>query len=309
MNDLERQHAIRAESDRNGLHRAWLEDRWLRRRAGADVRARLDAADDPQAAGIPDDLKTGRFGRGRRWVVYWFEPAADGRRRRRKRAFARRADAEAWRAAVGVTGRPGWLDAAAAAAIAAAADRLDPPRGLMIRLLSSMDLSLAELLACDGADVAADGSTLRIRRAHARAEADRRETVPPALRRDLARAARLAGPGPLFAGRRGSRYDHASWSKGVFRPALAAAGLAAAGVTPRMLRGLDADWRGADDDLKGVRLFDADRTAGLLSVTPATLAAWARDGDGVPAILTPAGPRWRQADIEAWIGRHAAAGR
>lgn len=70
-----------------------VSDRWLRKDKPIpkEVYRRLNAARDPSRADIPDELKTREYGKGGRWVVYWWQGS-----RHRKRVFRLRADAEAF---------------------------------------------------------------------------------------------------------------------------------------------------------------------------------------------------------------------
>lgn len=72
---------------------ATVSDRWLRKDKPIpkEVYRRLNAARDPSRADIPDELKTREYGKGGRWVVYWWQGS-----RHRKRIFRLRADAEAF---------------------------------------------------------------------------------------------------------------------------------------------------------------------------------------------------------------------
>lgn len=75
--------------------KAVLEDTWLRKDATAAMRRSLNAhVRDPSKARVPVEYRKDRYGVGDRWMVVWYPP--DGQRRRRK--FASHADAEAFMA-------------------------------------------------------------------------------------------------------------------------------------------------------------------------------------------------------------------
>ena len=78
------------------MAKAWIRDRWLKAKAVVDgvetaptARMRRQVAANPDAADVPDALKTADYGRGMRWQVCW---RADGRQCRE--SFATREAAE-----------------------------------------------------------------------------------------------------------------------------------------------------------------------------------------------------------------------
>lgn len=84
------------------MARAWIKDRWLSKDAPPSVKRLLNsAAGHPErvADRIPDIYKLANYGRGKRWVVCWYENQ-DGVRRERNKSFERKADAEKARTAI-----------------------------------------------------------------------------------------------------------------------------------------------------------------------------------------------------------------
>ncbi|WP_163232826.1 tyrosine-type recombinase/integrase [Bifidobacterium aerophilum] len=82
------------------MARAWIEDLWLTDDATSAERRSLSSAADPAKAKVSPVHRKARFGLGRRWLVYWMEPLPNGGLKRRKKSFAAKDDAEAWRTQV-----------------------------------------------------------------------------------------------------------------------------------------------------------------------------------------------------------------
>ncbi|MBT1167005.1 tyrosine-type recombinase/integrase [Bifidobacterium simiarum] len=84
------------------MAKAWIKDTWLRQDAPANVKRLVNsAADNPgRVVGrIPAEWRLAKFGRGRRWVLCWYE-LVDGRRVERNRSFATKTEAERARTAI-----------------------------------------------------------------------------------------------------------------------------------------------------------------------------------------------------------------
>lgn len=84
------------------MSKAWIKDTWLSKDAPAGVRRLLNAsAGHPERAAdkIPDDYKLAKYGKGKRWVVCWYE-TVDDRQRERNRSFEKKTDAEKFATAI-----------------------------------------------------------------------------------------------------------------------------------------------------------------------------------------------------------------
>lgn len=87
---------------------AWIEDLWIRdsfneKMPDGTTRAvvitsamknSLARARDPFKANVPDGFRKAKYGKGRRWLVRWFETTNDGKKRAKTKSFANKADAE-----------------------------------------------------------------------------------------------------------------------------------------------------------------------------------------------------------------------
>lgn len=96
------------------MARVWIEDLWLKdsetilpngmtARVPVPASARKSLAAYmklPEKARVPEEFRTERYGTGKRWRVYWWGVEPDGKRKRKSKAFAERADAESYAAAM-----------------------------------------------------------------------------------------------------------------------------------------------------------------------------------------------------------------
>lgn len=87
---------------------AWIEDLWIKESFDEELpngtirtvmitsamKNSLARSRDPFKANVPDEFRKAKYGKGRRWLVRWFETTNDGKRRAKTKSFANKADAE-----------------------------------------------------------------------------------------------------------------------------------------------------------------------------------------------------------------------
>ncbi|MBT1173510.1 site-specific integrase [Bifidobacterium sp. MA2] len=78
----------------------WIDDLWLKKDNGvpasAAAKRSLSASGNPLNAQVPEQWRTSRYGHGKRWRCRWYT-LESGARRQHSKAFAKLADAEAFR--------------------------------------------------------------------------------------------------------------------------------------------------------------------------------------------------------------------
>lgn len=96
------------------MARVWIEDLWLKdsetvlpngttAKVPVPASARKSLAaymKMPGKARVPEEFKTERYGRGKRWRVSWLGTEPNGKRQRKTKAFSERSDAESYAAAM-----------------------------------------------------------------------------------------------------------------------------------------------------------------------------------------------------------------
>lgn len=85
------------------MAKAWVKDTWLTKDAPANIRRMVNsAANNPMRIidRIPAEYRLAKYGRGKRWVVVWYE-TVDGKQKERNRSYAMKSDAEKAKTAIG----------------------------------------------------------------------------------------------------------------------------------------------------------------------------------------------------------------
>lgn len=83
---------------------AWIEDLWIKESFDEELpngtirtvmitsamKNSLARSRDPFKANVPDEFRKVKYGKGRRWLVRWFEATNDGKRKAKTKSFANR---------------------------------------------------------------------------------------------------------------------------------------------------------------------------------------------------------------------------
>lgn len=235
------------------MAKAWIRDRWLKSKAVVDgveltptTGMKRQVAANPDTADVPAALRTADYGRGMRWQVCW---RADGRQHReslptREAAEARAAELnDDIRSGRYVDPRGGnhtldevfplWLADHTGVRPATIDNYIRHYNGMVRPRFGSTRIGDIDERAVKAWVADLDSGAIRTKYgepytkgAIKTPKGRRRLPIPPFLRDGLEElVAGRDGGEPLFTSPRGERLLYAQWSKRVFRPAMAAAGI------------------------------------------------------------------------------------